>query len=108
MNSFIARRANWDPVLADAPARIDDLFRPVRTADVRHPSAKALLADDEKLYLGFGENTDQDPTPVAFPDGHTAIHQLSAAAPPAPNRLRPGSRPARLNDTPLGVHGRDD
>ncbi len=101
--SFIARPSNWDGV-SEADAR--SMYRPTRSSEVRTPSLKVMLWDRARAYLPARSERERRRTPMCFADGHASLREVSSAAAPAPNALRPGSD-ARLHDTPSGIHGRD-
>jgi len=99
-NSFVARPALWD----GRTEAEESFYEPTRGSDVRHPSAKALLFDWEMAHLTRTKSSDR--RPVAFADGHAAMHALSESTPPVPNPLKAGLA-ERLHDTRAGVLGRD-
>lgn len=109
-NAFVGQPQIWDP--DEIPT--DDMILPVRASQVAHPSKKALLWDNSLAYIPDGAKAERfktlpgDPLPIAFPDGHAAVHLARDAQAPVPNRLSTLPwRDAPLHNTPLGVEGWD-
>lgn len=99
--SFLARPDVWR---ADA-IETDDLYRPVRVADILAPSSKVMMITKRSALPPL--RSDDDPkTIMAFAD--TSVRDLRAedATPPvAPAWKTPNPLP--LHDTPDGVRGVD-
>lgn len=104
--SFLASPALWSGTATADP----DLIRPTKPADVAFPSNKVLVWDSELAYLAkrppLVEGLSNHPTPMAFADGHAAVHNPLDATPGIENPFQPGEG-TRLLDTPNGVLGRD-
>lgn len=101
--SFLSRPEAWDPgVTDDAPFR-----RPVRLADVHHPSSKVMLYDQDLTQRDSLKIKDRDPDrrPAAFPDGHAAQKRRSKAR--APAAIQWNDVPVAWDDTPDGARGSD-
>lgn len=102
-HSFLARPGAWQDGIAD-----DRSFRaPVRISDVRFPSTKVLLYDQDLTQRDSLKQADRDPDrrPVAFPDGHASQKRRSEATPPA--RIAWKEQPRAWDDTPNGASGSD-
>jgi len=97
---FIARPEVWIDG-TDLPAAET---APISQAEVRFPSAKALLFDADRAYLGRDARP-ADPRNVALADGSAAGRLDADAVPPAVNRFR--GTTMTYHDTPEGVRGRD-
>ena len=111
-NSFVADPRLW-PTDPDAESSSDrSLLRAVRPGEVRYPASKVMVWDGHLAYIRpepevVGGHYDAR-TPMAFADGHGALHKPQDATAPAPNTLRePGEAPMTLHDTPGGVAGVD-
>jgi len=108
-NSFVARPELWRP----ESTQNEDMIQPVRAQEVAHPSKKALLWDAQLAYIPDGAKAERfgslpgDPLPIAFADGHAAVHFAREAQAPVPNRFRSPWRDAPLHNTPEGVLGWD-
>lgn len=105
-SSFVA-----SPQLWSGRAMPDErLLQPTRLAQVRYPSNKVILWDDELAYLGreprFAGPDIDEPTATGFVDGHAALRVPSRATQPVPNVMR-GNDTSRLHNTRNGVAGRD-
>lgn len=104
-NSFIASPRVWRGSSSADPT----LIAPTRPSDVAHPANKTLVWDWELPYLP------QRPmringhfnrlTPMAFADGHGAVHNPLNAIPGVTNPFNNTS--TNLSNTPHGVLGRD-
>lgn len=112
-NSFVAQPWLWSES-EHSSERMQRALAPVRLADVAHPSGKVLLWDNTLAYLRERKPSFMglpgDPTPMAFADGHAAVHLASeaTAAVPNPHPLNDGSQSrAPIHNTPMGVLGRD-
>ncbi len=110
VHGFFARPRNWSGTRS-SPADADDtLVAPTRPGDVRSPSGKVMLFDSDLTYLReqpeIVEGHYDAPTPMAFADGHAAVHNPLEAAEGVPNPLNLGDV-RRLHNTPNGVQGAD-
>jgi len=108
-NSFVADGRLWTPDFNPADHSV---LRPVRAAEVRHPSQKVLLWDGALAYVHEPKprfkGLPGDPTPMVFPDGHASVRLPADAVDPIPNVLNEDeTRDAPLHNTPHGVGGRD-
>lgn len=109
-NSFVV-----DPRYFDGTDRSGDdtLLRGVRSHDVRYPSDKVMLWDDDLSYL-VGRNAPERveglldaTTPMFFADGHgEALNPLDAGE-AVENPRADHDQATRLHSTKNGVHGRD-
>jgi prepilin-type processing-associated H-X9-DG protein len=86
------------------------LLGAVRPEDVTFPSQKVMLWDGDVAYLRGplerkGEHLNA-PAPMAFADGHAAIHNPLDAKPAVPNPLRFGVA-SPLHSTKDGARGID-
>lgn len=86
------------------------LLAATRPEDVQFPSRKVMLWDADVAYLRgplqrVGEHLDAK-APMAFPDGHVALHNPREAQAAAPNPLRFGVA-SPLHSTKDGVRGID-
>lgn len=109
-NSFLARPRIWSGD-RDAPADADrSMVAPTKPSDVRSPSGKVMLFDTDLTYLReqpeIVEGHYDALTPMAFVDGHAAVHNPLDATAGAPNPLN-GTDIRRLHNTPNGVQGVD-
>ena len=107
-HGFFARPRNWSGS-RDNPAQADEsLVAATRPGDVRSPSAKVMLFDSDLTYLreqpDIVEGHYDALTPMAFADGHAALHNPLDAAEGVPNPLNLGDV-RRLHNTPNGVQG---
>lgn len=105
-NSFVGSPALWS---GSAPAD-SALIAPMKPADVAHPANKVLVWDASLAYLpqrpASVEGHLNHLTPMAFADGHAAVHNPLDAAAGVPNPLN-NNNSDRLHNTPGGVQGRD-
>lgn len=103
--SFMARPEAWATPSGPANGSSDSLIAPTRTHEVASPSAKALMIDADRAYLGREERPD-DLRGVLMADGSASSRADAAATAPVQNKVndRP---PAVYHDTPGGVRGRD-
>ena len=99
-NSFLGSPSIWSGSAAATPSDI----RPTLRSEVRHPSAKALLFDDDVAYLKSDAQDVQ--RPVAACDGSVRTQSDARATQPVSNPLFNGSA-RRYHDTPAGIHGKD-
>ncbi|MHA7812160.1 MAG: type II secretion system protein [Phycisphaerales bacterium] len=107
-NSYVARPKFFDGEQASVDTA---LFKEVRPHDVRYPSGKVMLWDDDLSYIpprdrphrveGLLDAT----TPMVFGDGH-ADALLPADASEGVENVMTGDT-IRLHNTRDGVHGRD-
>jgi hypothetical protein len=83
----------------------------VRDFEVRFPSAKAVLWDDECAYLGRrlerAGNDIVEHVPIAFVDGSVSLRRPSDALQAVENPEVNSPNAAKLRNTAHGVHGRD-
>ncbi|MDX9911315.1 MAG: prepilin-type N-terminal cleavage/methylation domain-containing protein [Phycisphaerales bacterium] len=100
-HTFFARPEVWAP----APVDSATFYRPVSQRDVRFPSNKVMMWDEELTHLANQPKADRDLRPMLFADGHASVKRLSKAARPPAISFKPDTRP--VVDTPNGVHGRD-
>ncbi len=99
-NSFIGKPAVWSENRPD----FFDSAQKHALADVRFPSQKVVMWDEDREYL-LPEPHADDPRPVLFADTSASLRLDADATPPVRN---PAVFPARVyNDTPSGIHGRD-
>jgi len=105
--SFLAHSSLWSTPASATPEALVGAQRP---ADVSQPSAKAILYDADLGWLARdplkvnGHN--QAATPVGFVDGHSALHDPTAASAAVANPLNNGDTRA-LHNTATGVRGKD-
>lgn len=99
-NSFIGDPTLW----SDSPPPFLESAMKHRASDVRYPSAKVVMWDDERAYL-LPAPTHEDPTPVLFADSSASLRKDTEAATPVRNYEY--FLPHVYNDTPNGVLGRD-
>jgi prepilin-type N-terminal cleavage/methylation domain-containing protein/prepilin-type processing-associated H-X9-DG protein len=105
-HTFVAKPELFRP---GAPAEVR-LLGATRPEDVTFPANKVMLWDAHVAYLRgplerVGEHLNA-PTPMAFADGHAAIHNPTQALEAVPNPLRFGVA-SPLHSTLDGVRGRD-
>lgn len=110
-NAFVARPEFFGERRGSDPAAWDRLLRPTRPSEVRYPSAKVMLWDNDLSYrtdkvLERVEGVLDAQTPMAFADGHGAVRNPAEASEHAGNPLADGGG-KRLADTKDGVLGRD-
>jgi len=110
-NAFVARPEFFSDRRPDGEAGMMRLLRPTRPSDVRFPSGKVMLWDDDLSYRTdrvierIEGRLDAD-TPMSFADGHGAVHNPGEAGEAYENPMtRDGA--SKLADTKDGVHGRD-
>lgn len=107
-NSFVARPDFWKE---STPQGDRTLLRETRPHDVRYPSSKVMLWDNDLSYLVGSTRPERvgglldAPTPMFFPDGHAAAHNPQDASEPVLNAVN--ERLMRLHNTKDGVHGID-
>lgn len=108
-NSFVARPNLWTPERGDTIDRLAEL-RPTRPSEVRAPAGKVMLWDRHLAYLKTEpERVDghyRERTPMAFADGHGALHDPTEASPGVANPLNGGDE-TTLHNTREGVYGID-
>jgi len=104
--SFIATPALW----SGSATADQSLVAPTRPEDVASPANKVLVWDGDLAYRPERSQRFEGhwlaPTPMAFVDGHAAVHHPLDAAPGVANPLNNNSS-VRLHNTPGGVLGRD-
>jgi prepilin-type N-terminal cleavage/methylation domain-containing protein len=106
-NSFLAAPSVWSP---EGPVTEADIT-PQRVVGVRHPSAKVLLYDAFRAYLGT-EASRSARRPLVFVDGAADLRFDHDALETHRNRLKqavyaPEGPPSIYHDTLRGIHGRD-
>lgn len=104
-HAFQARPRLFAPNPPTSADELIALIRPVRTADVSHPSNKALLYDAKREYLTRTPRP-SDPRAVLAADGSVVMRLDDDAIPPIPTPFI-GGRGIRYSDTPGGAGGRD-
>lgn len=105
-NSSIASPRLW----AGAAGADESLIAPTKPSDVAFPANKVLVWDGDLAYLPRPPRRVDGhwlhPTPMAFADGHAAVHTPADAAAGVANPLN-NNIDTRLHNTPDGVLGRD-
>jgi len=102
-NAFLGNPRIWN---ADADASERDISATKRT-EVTHPSAKVVMFDAERPYLGERGRASA-PRPVLMVDGSASLRRDADAAAPVRNPLNElHMAPRRYHDTPNGIDGRD-
>jgi len=107
-NSFITRASFWDGTQTDVNL---GLLKATRSHDVRFPSGKVMLWDNDLSYLGrrdIPERVDgllDAKTPMAFADGHSEVLLPSDASQAVLNPMT--GETIKLHNTKDGVGGRD-
>lgn len=110
-NAFVARPEYFGDGRPGDEAGMLRLLRPTRPSDVRYPSSKVMLWDNDLAYRTdkvierVGGLLDAD-TPMFFADGHGAVRNPTEAGEAAENPLSEGGA-IKLADTEDGVRGRD-
>ena len=107
-NGYVARPAYW----SGRQTGVDlSLLHEVRPHDVRYPSGKVMLWDDDLSYIPPRDRPERvgglldAKTPMAFGDGHAAALLPGDASEPVENVMT--GETIRLHNTRDGVHGRD-
>jgi len=101
-NSFLGKPRIWDGTGRATEADI----QPTRQTEVTQPSAKVVMYDGERPYLGERGRASA-PRPVLMVDGSASLRQDADAARPVDNPLHDVRRTRRYHDTPNGIDGRD-
>jgi prepilin-type N-terminal cleavage/methylation domain-containing protein len=107
-NGYVARPSFFNGEQTDVDPL---LLTEVRPHDVRYPSGKVMLWDDDLSYISPRERPDRvdglldAKTPMAFGDGHADALLPSDASEPVLNVMNGDM--TRLHNTKDGVHGRD-
>ncbi len=110
-NAFVARPEFFGDRRGASPDSWVRLLRATRPSDVRFPSGKVMLWDDDLAYRAGApaervEGSLDADTPMAFADGHGAVKNPRAAGDAYDNPLAE-ARMKKLANTAGGVHGRD-
>ncbi|MCA9276133.1 MAG: prepilin-type N-terminal cleavage/methylation domain-containing protein [Phycisphaerales bacterium] len=107
-NGYVTRPAYWN----GEQGKVNfGLLKEVRPHDVRYPSGKVMLWDDDLSYIpsrDMPERVDgllNAKTPMAFGDGHAAALLPSDASEAVENVMT--GETVKLHNTKDGVHGRD-
>jgi prepilin-type N-terminal cleavage/methylation domain-containing protein len=107
-NSFVTRPSYWDGTQSSVDL---GLLRATKPHDVRYPSSKVMLWDDDLSYMvgkKVPERVDgllDAKTPMGFADGHSEVLLPGDASEPVVNQMT--GETIRLHNTKDGVHGRD-
>lgn len=107
-NGYVTRPSYWNGGQGSVEFA---LLREVRPHDVRYPSAKVMLWDDDLSYIPARDTPERvdglldAKTPMAFGDGHADV-LLPADASEGVENIMTGQT-IRLHNTKDGVHGRD-
>lgn len=107
-NGYVTRPSYWNGQQTGVDTA---LLHEVRPHDVRYPSGKVMLWDDDLSYIpprDMPERVDgllNAKTPMAFGDGHADALLPSDASEPVENAMT--GQTIRLHNTKDGVHGRD-
>jgi len=107
-NSFVVRPKFFDGEQAQTDLA---LLNAVRPHDMRYPSGKVMLWDDDLSYISPGDHPERvdglltAPTPMVFGDGHADALIPSDASEGVENVMT--GETIRLHNTRDGVHGRD-
>lgn len=110
-NAFVARPEFFSDRRGASQDDWTRLLRATRPSDVRFPSGKVMLWDNDLSYRTGApvERVDgvlDADTPMAFADGHGAAKNPTEAGDAFENLLSEGVT-SKLHDTKDGVHGRD-
>lgn len=107
-NGYVTRPAYWSGNQTEVDFA---LLREVRPHDVRYPSGKVMLWDDDLSYFPPRDKPERvegllnAKTPMAFGDGHADALLPSNASEPVENVMTGDT--IRLHNTKNGVQGRD-
>ena len=107
-NGYVTRPSYWNGEQVNADLT---LFKEVRPHDVRYPSGKVMLWDDDLSYYPPRDQPERvdglldAKTPMAFGDGHADALLPGDASDPVENVFT--GETIRLHNTRDGVHGRD-
>jgi prepilin-type N-terminal cleavage/methylation domain-containing protein len=110
-NAFVARPEFFSDRRGDDRDAMRKLLRPTRPSDVRFPSGKVMLWDNDLSYrtdrvLERIEGRLDADTPMCFADGHGAVKNPTEGGETYQNPMAPDGT-GKLSDTRDGVHGRD-
>lgn len=110
-NAFVARPEYFSDKRGADQSRWGALLKATRPSDVRYPSGKVVVWDNDLAYRTDRviERVDgllDAPTPMCFADGHGAAKETREAGEAYENPLT-GIGTRRLSDTRDGVYGRD-
>jgi prepilin-type N-terminal cleavage/methylation domain-containing protein len=107
-NSFVTKPSFWD---GEDHSENLSLLTTVKPHDVRYPSAKVVLWDNDLSYISpkkYPDRVDgllEAKTPMSFADGHSETLLPSDASEPVVNPFT--NETVRLHNTKDGVQGRD-
>lgn len=110
-NAFVARPEFFSDKRGVDPERWNAMLKPTRPGEVRYPSSKVMLWDNdlsyrtERVIERVGGLLDAK-TPMCFADGHGASRETGDALDAYENPLAE-SGTVRLSDTRDGIFGRD-
>jgi len=112
MPAFFIKGTLWtETATSMSEAELASLARDVRRNEVSFPAGKAGMYDYDLSYVRKPrpriDGLPDEPTAVAFADGHAGARNPQDAAEPFPNAHQPDQPPVRLHDTPRGAQGRD-
>lgn len=99
-HSLVASHRVW----SGSPGATWDDVGPQQVSAVAHPSAKVVMYDADRAYLGMPARV-ADARPLLFVDGSASLRLDSDARAPAINALTGSSR--YFHDTANGIHGAD-
>ncbi len=102
-NSFVADPRVWGDVNQVVS---DHDIKSIKPSTVRYPSAKVIVFDVDRGYLGH-QATLEDRRPVLMADGSAKLVIDTESTTPVVNKLRPNNTPYWYHDTAFGVYGRD-
>ncbi|MEM9374059.1 MAG: type II secretion system protein [Planctomycetota bacterium] len=110
-NAFVAQPAFFSDRRGLTEDDWSRLLRATRPSDVRFPSGKVMLWDDDLAYrtdtvIERVEGRLDADTPMFFADGHGSVRNPTAAGETSENPLVEGGA-AKLADTAEGIWGRD-
>ena len=110
-DAFVARPEFFSDKRGADQSRWGGLLRATRPSDVRYPSGKVMLWDNDLSYrtgrvIERVEGLLDAPTPMCFADGHAAVKEPREAGEAYENPLAEAGT-MKLGDTRDGVFGRD-